>query len=529
MRAIQAKSSPAKASAPTWFDFREASGTRRLVQLALSSLVAAAIILFFYCPKFVLWRGIYLPHLTGIGVPPAAQTAEVRRAHSSLAQLDDPFAAVTDPIGRPIAWRLLFPFVWHFLNLPRAMYLLMPLVGCLLTLGLIAALIVRRTGDWRWAFLTAIVLGASPWFFVSTGWLAYFDSWMIAGLLAASFFRSRVLFAACCLLVPWIDERFLLGLPLCLLIRSFDDGPSDRRPAKDWAIDAAIAVGSTAAYVGLRLLWAQRGTGETSVYVAEHLNWSRLAGYSPWRCVEGIWIAIRAGWFFAVIFFWLLWRAGRRFLVGMLTLALVAILTVGLVVASDIHRTLCVMVPLPLAGILLCARHQAGLLRFALPWAAAATLLLPAAHVFTTEREPILYFYAEWERWAHPPPDVDPQTYVGLGVTYAEQQKPVEAEACFEAALALDPTYCPAHVQRATLHLNAGDSRKAARVLEEAIRQCPDSPDVHFLLGIFRLRANDQAGGAAELKAALTLSRDGWPRRQETLEILGQVSASGAK
>ena len=64
--------------------------------------------------------------------------------------------------------------------------------------------------------------------FVSTGWLAYFDSWYVLGLLVATFSGSRSSprpQPACC--APWIDERFVLALPLVVLIRGVSAGTLD--------------------------------------------------------------------------------------------------------------------------------------------------------------------------------------------------------------------------------------------------------------------------------------------------------------
>lgn len=506
------------AAASNWHALSRATRWRRL---AIISLAAAALAVYFFCPKFVLWRGIMIPDLPGIGVPPGAQTAEVRRAHSSLLQLNDPFAVVSDPIGRPIAWRLLFPLIWHYLPLPPWLFLAMPFVGCCLALWMIADLTAWHTGSQAAGFWTAIAMAACPWFFVSTGWLAYFDSWLIVGLLLVSFGRNRIPFTIACLLTPWIDERLLLGLPLCLLVRAVDQ-TAPGWPGKKWLVDAAIAIVSALVYLGLRWLLAQRGTGETDAYVADHFSWARLAGYSPLRCWEGLWMSLRAGWVFVGVLFWFLWRSHRRPLAGALLATLLVTLGVGMIIASDIHRTFEVVIPLALSGVFVSPQCAPRVFRFGLPAAAIANLLLPGAHVFTTDREPILYLYAEIERWSNPPAEVDPRTFVNLAAAYANQQKLAEAETCLDAAIALDSAYCPARVQRIIFYLNSGRVQQAEADAAEGLRRCPREPELYFLRGVMRLRSNDAVAGAADLQRSLSLAPPDWPRRQEALKMLEQ-------
>jgi hypothetical protein len=78
----------------------------------------------------------------------------------------------------------------------------------------------------------AIVIGAESWFFVATGWLGYYDSWLFLGLLTVSFSQRRWLLCSACLLTPWIDERFFIGFPLALLVRWLDD-PQSRTSPRD--------------------------------------------------------------------------------------------------------------------------------------------------------------------------------------------------------------------------------------------------------------------------------------------------------
>ena len=69
------------------------------------------------------------------------------------------------------------------------------------------AMPITATKAPRWSRLVSI----------STAWLAYFDSWYILGLLLTVFASPAEMLAAV-VVTPWIDERFVLTLPLCLIL-----------------------------------------------------------------------------------------------------------------------------------------------------------------------------------------------------------------------------------------------------------------------------------------------------------------------
>jgi len=58
-----------------------------------------------------------------------------------------------------------------------------------------ARLIQQRGGPAFLASVAAASIACADWLFVSLGWLAYFDSWSVLGLLVATFSPSR--FALC--------------------------------------------------------------------------------------------------------------------------------------------------------------------------------------------------------------------------------------------------------------------------------------------------------------------------------------------
>ncbi len=392
-----------------------------------------------------------------------------------MEQIKSPFEPISDRAHRPIAWRLLFPLVWHYLSFPTWLFLVMPHVGCLLTLALTAHIALQGTGNRRTAFFTTVALAAAPWFWVSTGWLTYFDSWLIGGLLVFTFAKSRSAVALACVLTPWIDERFLLGAPLCFLIRTMNLGGDDRgRPWRDIAADGAILFVSGVTYVGLRFALAHwTKSGEVGAYLQEHLNWTRLATCPATRYLEGVWMALRAGWFLVAALLYYVFLSGRRILGAALIVTLLGTIAVALVIAIDIHRSICIVLPAALAGMLILAQHAPRRCQTVLCAIAAANLLLPGAHVLTGARGPVLYLHAEIASWQDPPSVLSPAAWSENGNQLVRKNEIARAEAFFSDALQLDGNWCPAYLGRANVRIALGNLEGAAEDVEQAVRCLP--------------------------------------------------------
>ncbi len=243
------------------------SGRGRLETVALLLALAIFVSLLVtvrFCPRFNYWPGLYI----GAAMP----DPEFDRAISSLAQLEHPWAPVDAPFHKVIRWRLLLPLLWHYARLPTWLYLLVPQIGCVLTLWLVATLAFERSANWPWTGITTILFAALPWFFVSSGWLTYFDSWCVLGLLTASFVPSRILLALACLLTPWIDERFVLALPVIALTRF---------AVFDRTADLAILFAASVPYPMIRAVAYLAGERVAHEYFVDHWRVARVV--SPWR------------------------------------------------------------------------------------------------------------------------------------------------------------------------------------------------------------------------------------------------------
>lgn len=488
------------------------------VFLAKTSILAALLILFFFCPPVVRWKGI--------AFPPTRTAAETGRATTALEQLEHPFAPIKVASDRVLAWRLLFPAVWHFLNLPKLMFLAMPHLGCLLVLALIAHIAYQRTESRTTALFATVALGANTWFFVSTGWLAYFDSWLMGGLLLLTFSRSRTVSALVCLLIPWIDERFLLGTPLCLILRAVDKSDADPQWRKSWITDSAVVAASCLAYPLLRAWLFFQGIGhqEAVQYVSwfSWKNWTQNC--SIWRYLEGTWMALRASWFFVALLLWELWRRRRIMACTIFGAALTLSVLLSLAIAADLSRSVSVVLPAAMLGLLYAARVQTGFMRQVLPTVAAASFLLPATHVMTGLKLPIFYVYAEYNRWKHPPAELDATTYLQYGSDCLNNRQWGNSIDGYTMALRLKPNLARAYAGRAMARIRIGDGPGSAHDAESAVRYGANDPECFFARALVRATNEDRMGAKADLREALRLAPRTWDRLPQALQLIEQIN-----
>jgi TPR repeat protein len=176
------------------------------------------------------------------------------------------------------------------------------------------------------------------------GWLGYYDSWLALGLLSVAFTRSRLVVIAVCLLTPWIDERFVLGLPLALFTRLLSPLPAappiQPLSIRPWFFHQALwPVVVVLAYVVLRLSLGGSGSSATlSSYLNQFVFSQKIS--APDR-LFGAWSGLRVAWIF--VLFALAGRYPGRLLLSF-TAALTAFLAV--VTALDSSRSMVLLLPL---------------------------------------------------------------------------------------------------------------------------------------------------------------------------------------
>ena len=99
-----------------------------------------------------------------------------------------------------------------------------------------------------------------------------------------------------------------------------------------------------------------------------------------------------------------------------------------------------------------------------------------------------------------------PESHLNLGLLYAAQGRPAEAEAALRAALALDPRFVPAAVNLADLYRAVGRDADGERVLREAIEREPRSAAAHHALGLLLVRQQRRPEARVALAAAARLA-----------------------
>jgi hypothetical protein len=488
----------------------------RLVPLA-AALASSALVIGFFSPRFVLWQGVDLTSSHSL-------EPEINRAVDTLRQLEDPFVRIESPYNRVINWRLLFPLLGHYLHLPAWAFLALPHLGALLVLGYSAHLVRREGGD-RWvAFAASALVATASWFFVSTGWLAYFDSWCLLGVLVVAFSPSAAATAVACLLAPWVDERFVLTLPLGLVVRWVGSGWAEGgRPGKLRA-EVLRMVALVALYCALRLVALACARDEVS---AAHLR-SHLAPDRDFRqLLDGLWMGLRGLWLFVGVPAWILLRQGRVARAGAVSLAVVATVVAGVLVANDLSRSTSMLIPVALLGMVLLLRERPVEAKRLLPVVLVFNLLTPARHVILSREIPIGIspLHVELDHYLHPPPyvsrlhDLRALELVRRGLT-------PEALREIDIAIRLNPDSADSRLIRAICLTEARRSAEAAESFDAAVRLAPDRADIYRLRGHFHRTCGLLPAAARDLRKALELRPANAPERpaveRELADILRQ-------
>lgn len=376
-------------------DLTRATPARQRWILALFALAAMLLILWFFSPRYVMWPTIKIPEFNSI--------PDTHRAYFTLLQLKDPFLDIDHFSNKVIEWRLLFPLVFHYLHLPAWLFLALPWIGCLLVLWYAGTLVWQRTRDQVLTAASLVTLGSLSWFFTSTGWLAYFDSWYVLGGLILAFSMSPWLVLAAAALTPWVDERIVFMLPVCLAARAviyWHDTGQLRPDARQLRLAIAAAV-PIFAYALVRLaatIWFDQGSRSYVAFFGER-SWP-LGGMA-----KGAWMGLRMAWVPIVLLPLLIARRSRP--VGIATGVVIAISAiVAVVIAGDISRSMSMLVPVAVASLMLLPRMHARA-RAIVVAVAAGNLLLPAAHVIGEYTVPIFDARLELDHFKYPPRHLD--------------------------------------------------------------------------------------------------------------------------
>lgn len=441
--------------------------------ITVASLLSFVVGIGFFCPRYVLWRGL--------DIPQARYNPEVHRAYYRLQQIEHPFDPIENENNRAMRWRLLFPLLAHYLHLPRNVLFALPFIGCLLALGLTAYVVLRETGSTLLALLSSMLAATTSWFFVSTGWLSYFDSWYILGLLCVSFIRNKTTLVVCCLCVAWIDERFILGLPLAFTVRTAVFRWVEDGKVAQLFRETGLACFVVAPYLLFRLallFFAQ--DANSAGHLTDHYDMLFLHNKAY---LSGLWHGLRAGW--VPVLACVLLAYGNRGIKFKIAGAIIVVFTlfINRFLAADFSRSVSVLMPCVLLGSILIARYRPSLAFGVTAFALLVNLLTPARHInsaFSVDIHNALY---EREQANDPPNSVNPVFYNQHGIKLFKENDVDGAESFFTGALHLaqdnpPPNNAPALIadiywNRANLYANSSMWLKALPDLEDALENAP--------------------------------------------------------
>ena len=338
-------------------------------------------------------------------------------------QVENLAVGIDAPNHKIVRWRLLIPAIGYFLRLPSWFVLGLAPVGCLALVLMFVDLGFRwsptpgKINQSSEAIFLGLVAGATAPFFTSMGWLGYYDSWLALALVAVAFVQSRWLVALACLLGPWLDERFVIGLPLalCVRYRYFAVQPADwTRWLKS---EAFTPLAMALCYSLVRLSVAGLGSSQT---VGDYWrDFVLAADISVPRRIYGAWEALRLGWVAVGVVvlngFWV---------TTALTLATAA---VGLFTAQDVSRSVVLIIPVMLFGWHQAAQTATWQKYRVAALLVAAALTMPATHVTGNISIPVDNL------WSAPNELIALQQDIGLMYLNGDrlQKNPAEAERIF--------------------------------------------------------------------------------------------------
>ncbi|HWA10311.1 MAG TPA: tetratricopeptide repeat protein [Opitutaceae bacterium] len=447
-------------------------------------------------------------------VPELSDMMEVRRGAAVLEQVAHPGTPVADELHRAIQWRLLFPLIGHVLHLSPPLFFALADLGAILVLGYLVALLRNNGFSWTATGLAAVTLGAASWFFTSTGWLGYFDSWLALALLLLAFAESRWILWCACLLAPWVDERFVLAAPFALLCRWLWRG------GLDWRREAGVPAALLALFVAVRLGFLA-GRSAAGATVGGYLAGHDYLDAPPARLALGVWEGLRFGWLGVGAGVVLLWPQRGRAL-G-LALAAATLAAVGLATAQDYSRSMTMLLPAALLGLLLLHRAHSHRETVLLAAGAALALLLPAHHVMNDRVNPIYHLQHELAVLETPPPIAMPELYELRAIHEMERGEFPQADADLDLAIRLAANPASPARQRGILAASQGRWDEALRYFSLMAENDPQNPDAWFMCAQASLALGRPSDAHAHLDHARSLAPADWTSRPDVARFLAKL------
>ncbi|MBB5751523.1 hypothetical protein [Prosthecomicrobium pneumaticum] len=324
--------------------------------------MAAALVLLLQAPR--LW--VMTDYRPG--------TFQWDRAQTFLLQVSEPFRS---DIEAAMRWRLLPPLVGHYLQLPGYWPFVIPWIGLFCLLAYVGRLLWERHASAAYVFGGVLLVATTSAAIVPLHWYGINDAWVWLALLVVAFDRSRAAVLAAVLLAPWVDERFIIGLPLAWLVRG--SRTENRLLGRDLWLLAPLLV-----YAAIRggLTFFGAGTTVERAFMADSLRMAAgWVGLTP----LGWWFGLRAAWFplgAAVAD----QRPTSRVLFVCVMLATYGLTTIT---AADISRSSAIVLPVVVLGMLGFPARFGPKAGRVLLWTGIAGILLPMAHIVGRKIDPV--------------------------------------------------------------------------------------------------------------------------------------------
>lgn len=356
--------------APTTFCFARESLFDRLGRrgfAAVAALLSLGLSVFFFSPS--LW----------VMAQPMPGSLEWTRALAFMQQCDHPFSRDLPDPG--LCWRLLPPVCCFLLGLHGKLALIFQPLGLIALLTQIAWWGERITGNRRLSLLTTVLVATTSATLTVTGWLGLNDAWYLFFLVLATFAPSRLPVFTACSLGPWVDERFLLGLPLAFLLRiSLLTAETSLRPRSL----IVPVIGGLAPYLLVRLGWSLFAPPDLqSRYLGDAFH--AFAAWLPYAPL-GWFVGLRFGWLPVLGAFFLVGRRLGWLAATACSVAGVAALGSLLLVSADLSRAAPLLLPAMLAGCWKAtSAWSLSTVQMTLGLIVTLNLALPAAHVTYTK------------------------------------------------------------------------------------------------------------------------------------------------
>lgn len=483
-----------------------------------ASLLVAVLLLIFSPP----WHA-FIAHSR---FPEMPVVAEVRRGEVLMDMVRDPFAPVTDPLHRILETRLLVPVVAHVLHLPALAVFAGPYVLAVVAAAQMLVVARRRGLDRITSLGIVVLLTTCGWFISSTGWLGYYDSALVIGLLAVAHSRPRWALWLACLLTPWVDERFVLALPLAFATRwlgGVDDFFSPDPAARTRFRHEAMAVAAlTACYLGLRFSIAQPADPHT---LREYLAGQETLKIGPGRHLRGLWESLRFGWVgvAAALYFlrpagapwrWILW-------IGIAVTALVSQL-----IANDLSRAMIFFTPFALEGLIRAGLQWTAHTRRMLIPLSLAAFAIPTGIVVTDFVLPVKPLPTVVSYYKAMQLDRAPAGWLTEARQGLKKGDTVSAEFKAQIALRLDPKLAQAHNLLGILRTQDAKWEAAAVHFAQACLLEPGNVDLWLNLAFANWKRGDDARYALCVAKAREVGA-GTPALAKALANLEGLIAAG--